>query len=105
MIKPFLSLVLFAALVSAPVVGYAATTTAAKPKVYKSKDISENPAVSAAQKVRDDAEKTLEDATDKNDKTAMESAKQALDAAEKKLTVARNAAEKAKPAKPAKTAK
>ena len=83
---------------------FASANTNHRPKVEKTTDVSDDPAVKAAQKARDDAETALEAAKAKSDKTAIDAAQKALDAAEAKLKQARKAAEKAaEKAKHAKT--
>ena len=63
-----------------------------RPRVIKSVDISDDPAVVAAQKRRSDASKALTEAEAGRDKTAVEVARQEKEAATKALQEAREAA-------------
>lgn len=63
-----------------------------RPRVLKSITTDKNPAVIAARNRHQEAEKVLEEAQAKNDKTAIEAAQKEHDVTQKALTAARNKA-------------
>jgi len=63
-----------------------------RPRVMKSIDVSNDPAVNAAEQRHKEAQKALEEAQAKRDKTAIEAAQREHDETQKALTATRNKA-------------